>query len=296
MSRTFVVFFYLFLASYVSFAQSDDIVNHNLELVEITQLDRSYTTRFDLSGIVKVEDSVFVIADKSWNHYVYRIEFTDDHWELVDSTEFNLTDGDWEGVDFCPGQQFYLADESANRAYILNQQGHAVKIYDYLQDKWPNAWQDNAGFESLAIDCENQILYLAKERAPRFIFGLPLNGGEISETFNISEEFSNDFADMKFEKGFLYMLERSGNYVTKLNPKTKTVVARASYRPIGLDGPERLYEPTEYGMAEALLITETEIWVGLDNNGLEASNYAQQRFGLKGTSPAIIKFKRPAGF
>ncbi|MGI9545023.1 MAG: SdiA-regulated domain-containing protein [Cyclobacteriaceae bacterium] len=277
-------------------AQSSEVLSFDLELVGISQLDSSYTTRFDLSGIVKVEDSFYVVADKSWNNYVYRIEFSSRNWKLVDSTAFNLTQGDWEGIDFCPGQQFYLADESNNRAYILNEKGHAIKIYDYLQDQWPNSWQENAGFESLAIDCENQILYLAKERGPRFIFELPLNGGQISETFNFTEEYSNDFADMKFEKGHLYMLERNGNYVTKLDPKTKMVVARASYRPIGIEGPERLYEPSKYGMAEALLITDTEIWVGLDNNGLEASNYAQERFGLKGRNPAIIKFKRPPGF
>jgi hypothetical protein len=49
-------------------------------------------------------------------------------------------------------------------------------------------------------------------------------------------------------------------------------------------------------MAEALLLTSDEIWIGLDNNGLPFSDYAQKTYGLTGNSPVIIRFKRPAGF
>ena len=44
------------------------------------------------------------------------------------------------------------------------------------------------------------------------------------------------------------------------------------------------------------VILEDEIWIGLDNNYLEASEYAQKTYGLYGANPAIIKFKRPKGF
>ena len=93
--------------------------------------------------------------------------------------------------------------------------------------------------------------------------------GIIVNQFTIPEDESNDFSDMKYENGFLYMLERNGSCVS---------------------------EPSKYGMAEALLLTKDEIWIGIDNNGLEASKGAEDRFGIKGNQPSILRFKRPTGF
>ena len=58
----------------------------------------------------------------------------------------------------------------------------------------------------------------------------------------------------------------------------------------------KLYDNSKYGMAEALLLTNDYIWIGLDNNGLPFSKHAENTYGLSGTQPVIIGFKRPAGF
>ena len=49
-------------------------------------------------------------------------------------------------------------------------------------------------------------------------------------------------------------------------------------------------------MAEALLLTKDEIWIGLDNNGDEVTEHAKKTYQLQGREPVILKFKRPEGF
>jgi hypothetical protein len=74
---------------------------------------------------------------------------------------------------------------------------------------------------------------------------------------------------------------------------SRTVFVRAHYpQPAG---EQCLYDGNpEYGLAEALLLTDDQIWIGLDNNGKEAKGMlAGARVG---TDPVVLVCKRPAGF
>jgi uncharacterized protein YjiK len=269
-----------------------------LELKGVSQLDSSYTTRFDLSGMVAVKNNIYVIADKLDNRFIYEIEFDRTSWSIKEQLPVALEESvDFEAMDAC-NSCFYITNEFDNQAYKIDKKGKVEKVpVDYtaagINEK---EWKLNTGLESLALDCKNKVLYLAKEREPRYIMKIDLVTGKVLDQFNIAETESNDFADMKFENGYLYMLERNGNYIAKVDPATHAVVAKVSYRATCSAPEGKLYEPSEFGMAEALLLTKDEIWLGLDNNELEVSPSAASKYKMKGIQPIILKFKRPKGF
>ena len=269
-----------------------------LKLIDIKQLEESYKSRFDLSGIVKVLDKIYVVADKPYNNYIYEIKLNDNDWSIENTVEIGLLDQvDIEAIDHCNGN-FYFTNEHGNIIYEMDSTHKIRVVKPYYRGKNIDitSWKKNTGLESLAIDCKNSIIYAAKERQARFIYAVDLKYNNIISKFNIPETESSDFADMKYENGFIYLLERNGNYITKVDVKTEKVVAKVSYKNTCSNPEGKLYAPSKYGMAEALLLTENEIWIGLDNNGLTVSENATKKYGVKGAQPVILRFVRPAGF
>lgn len=276
-----------------------------LELISMAQLVPSYGQRFDLSGMVVVKGVIYVVADKVENPYIYTMEWKGKYWHLTDSIPIRFSNNlitersiiDLEAIDYHEGF-FYIANEADHTVLKVNMEGQ-VEMFPIKYEKFGEEtknWMRNASYEGLAIDPKRNIMYLAKERDPRFFYEVDLSTGLIWHKFNFPETESADMADIKFQDGFLYVLERNSNHVTKIDPKTREVVAKVSYRDVCSDPKGKLYGPTPYGMAETLHLNETEIWIGLDNNGLEVTELAKERFGLEGHHPVIIKFKRPKGF
>ena len=285
----------LFIFSYQLNAQSKYPA---LKLISIKQLEESYKSRFDLSGIVKTGKKIYVVADKSYNNYMYEIKMNDSNWSIENTIEIGLLDQvDIEAVDYC-NDNFYISNEHGNIIYKMDSTCKIRVVKPYYKGKNMDitSWKKNTGLESLAIDCEHSILYAAKERQARFIYAVDLKYNNIITKFSIPETESNDFADMKYENGFIYLLERNGNYITKVDVKTEKVVAKVSFKNICSSKEGKLYEPSKYGMAEALLLTDNEIWIGLDNNGLTVSENAAKKYHMKGNRPAILRFVRPKGF
>ena len=269
-----------------------------LELIEVSQMNNAQNNRFDLSGIAITAGNYYVVADKGWNNYIYEIAHQDNSWEVINTLPLGLTEPiDLEGLDFCNGS-FYLINENGNKVYTLDANREMRSVFIHYSGKGidPKTWKKNAGLEAIAVNCEDSILYLAKEREPRFLLEVDMKYGIIENQFTIPEIESNDFSDMKYEKGFLYMLERNGSCISKIDVRSKAVVNKVSYKYTSNMPAGKLYEPSKYGMAEALLLTENEIWIGIDNNGLKASKGAEDRFGLKGNQPSILRFRRPVGF
>ena len=269
-----------------------------LELIEVSQMNNAQNNRFDLSGIAIPAGNYYVVADKGWNNYIYEIAHRDNSWEVINTLPLGLTEPiDLEGLDFCNGS-FYLINENGNKVYTLDANREMRSVFIHYSGKGidPKTWKKNAGLEAIAVNCEDSILYLAKEREPRFLLEVDMKYGIIENQFTIPEIESNDFSDMKYEKGFLYMLERNGSCISKIDVRSKAVVNKVSYKYTSNMPAGKLYEPSKYGMAEALLLTENEIWIGIDNNGLKASKGAEDRFGLKGNQPSILRFRRPVGF
>lgn len=266
-----------------------------LKLVSYSQLYNTNGARFDLSGNVQVGEQFYINADGKDDSFIYEIKLINQKWHIVNKSPLHLDgDLDLEAVDYCNGL-FYLANEENGKVYTYPLSGKSQELPIDFGTETPGDW-GNAGWEGLAIDCQGNVLYLVKERQPRKVFKVNLATKGIEDTFNIPETESNDFADAKFEKGFLYLLERNGNFVTKVNPETHEVIQKVSYRQTCSHENGKLYAPSKYGMAESLLLTEDEIWIGLDNNGIPASDYATKKYGMIGDAPVILRFKRPTGF
>lgn len=276
--------------------------NHNgspeLQLIAIHQLSKSDTLNFDFSGIVNLGEKIIAIADKPWNTFLYSISIDDKYWYADSAFTISSTERlDLEAIDYCD-DKFYLANEYTGSISKIEPGSNQLSILpiNFEENQLaPHTWK-NAGWEGLAIDCPNQMMYIVKERQPRNIISVDMNTWTITDQFDIPQTESNDFSDTKYQNGHLYLLERNGNYITKLNLATKQVVQKYHYKHIASHPNGKLFEPEKYGMAEALLLLKDEIWIGLDNNGLEVSDHAKKTYGLSGNTPVILKFERPKGF
>lgn len=274
-----------------------------LELIKenpIKQLESSSLTRFDLSGICISNDSLYIVADKAWNKAIYKIETLGKKINISSEKEICISGKiDFEGID-ADDTNFYIINERKSEVYLKNKHSCSINI---LNIDWkqinikPKDWK-NKGLEGIALDKENQILYLIKERGSRKIFSYNLQTSEIKEPFKeLFDKKDGDFTDAKFENGKLYILERNASSILRIDVKTKESYS-VSIKNILNPQNKRLYETDnlEYGTAEALLLTKKEIWIGIDNNGEETSSYGQKLGLEKNNKPAIIVFKRPEKF
>lgn len=293
--KSYAVFF---LLGIFAFACSEKKETYPaLKLNGVYQLDSLYGLKFDLSGIVQINDSIYVVADKPWNKFLYGISFEDSSFMVDHKKNLRFSDKlDLEGIDHCNGTTF-LVNERLGKiySYATTDSLESIEInFDSLAMN-PQNW-GNSGWEGVAFDCSKNRLYLVKEREPRMIFVIDTEKWEIINHFNIPETESNDFSDAKFENGHLYLIERNGNYITKINPESQEVVAKFHFKNVASNSKGKLYGPTNFGMGEALLLTKDEIWVGLDNNGLKVTEFARKKYGMSGKSPVILKFERPIDF
>ncbi|MCC5927609.1 MAG: esterase-like activity of phytase family protein [Cyclobacteriaceae bacterium] len=270
-----------------------------LRLVKVMQLSNDYTLQFDLSGIVQNDQGDwYVIADKNWDRYMYRIDTAGNCWHITDKVPLPHTSAkiDFEAVDFCNGW-YYFSDEEDNSVWRFKENLWEEVTIPYEKiGVDPAQWKGNTGLEGLAVDCDNEILYLAKEREPRFIFSINLKNGEITQPFDIPQTHSNDFSDLKFENGYLYAIERNGNYIAKIDPIRRELIDKVSYRSTSTPEQGRLYAGAKYGMAEALLLLDDYIVIGLDNNGLPVADFAEELYDISGIHPVLLFFERPEGF
>ena len=273
-------------------SQAPDIVE--LEFNNIHVLT-DYPHEFDLSGIVKTGDKCYVINDKRWSKYAYEFQADGHRFYLVDSVDLGADPKtDLESLDYCEGFGIFFTDEDENIAYYSSHDGFSQVFFRKEQFDPELNWGSNKGLEGLAVDCENQVVYMAKEREPRFIISYDLKTSEIID-IKMKDPYG-DISDLKYQDGFLYILERNENIISKMDLSNREIVARVSYKSTCSHPGGKIYAGSKYGMAEALLLTPENIWIGLDNNGLAFSKYAEDTYGLKGNQPVIIGFKRPAGF
>lgn len=275
----------------------------NLELKNngIKQLALEKNTRFDLSGICKFKDKIYVVADKKQNNYIYKIDTSLNSFTIYPEKKLCPDRKiDFEGIDVYKGK-FFVINEWYDNVLMLTD---SCNLKD-INIKWDRAGIDvkdwgNKGLEGLAFDKDKGFLYLAKEREPRRIFKIDLKTGTITEPFiNVldNQTIGYDISDMKFENGFLYILERSSGTVIRINVENHETKSY-SYQHIVYKNGQRLFRNKfpQYGMAEALMLTKNEIWIALDNNGDPVSEYGKS-LGLKeGNNTVILIFKRPEGF
>ncbi len=219
---------------------------------------------------------------------------------------------DLEGIAACPGV-VYLANERTRQVLVVEELKRIkVAPIDFLAG-FPElfAGEANAGFEGIAADCAGDVLYVAKEREPRKILKVDIKTWKLLDAFDVKPsdragqkvihpftgdgllDIGPDFADLYFDGGFLYALERNTFEVAKIDPVKKEVVARVSY----YKTEKPLYESHEpFGLAEKLWMNSGDLWIGLDNNGSPTTHRAGKERKYEGEGGAFLIFKRPSGF
>lgn len=261
---------------------------------------------FNPSGLLRWKDSWLVVSDKKNFPNIYRLRPEDGGFVaepfLPLKPQEALGAQDLEGLAFCGGR-FLIPEEATGSIVEVDAQGAAsLRPIDFLEIHKergfaPALGTKGAGLEAVACE-ENGPVYVANERQYRMIYVLDPKTLRPVDFFDVPAGWSAprfigttpvypDFADLFFENGFLYALQRNDRLVLKIDPKTKALLA---VLPLKFDEKDYYDYAEPFGMAEGLALTKDRIYVLLDNN-------ATQRKGRLGDfSSLLLEFKRPPKF
>lgn len=290
---------------------------------------RFLTSALEISGAAMVAGKLRMVSDNKDDSFVYEVrEQADGRMKAVEGLNFRKLVGykiylkhlpndknnklkvnrqDFEGLAAC-GTTMYVIDERVRNVLKFRTDGGFERLQlTFAAVKGVYEGGENAGFEGVAVDCEKKIMYLAKERQPRFLLKIDMKKWKILEQTDVIDptvakplvrgvlDFGSvlDFSDLVFDRGFLFALSRNERDLLKIDPNTFKVVDRRSYA-IAENGLYKTGEP--FGIAEALVLTSEEIIVGLDNNQSPLTEGAMKKYGVSGNVGSFLYFKRPMGF
>ena len=280
----------------------------------------------EISGLLLKDNELLFVADKLSNRAIYKIRYENDRFFYKNYLDISKLQGhgsyfakallfkhggrivkspfDLEGITYC-NNDFYIANEQARHILKVNKRSiENIKIdFSSIFEKFGFPLEKistNAGFEGVTIDCKNQILYIAQERGPRAIIVVDLKTKEAIDIYQTEQEKENkhpDYADIHFENGFLYILERNFHRVLKVDPKTKKIVDTVTFGHTDSLHLREIYDTGEpYGLAEGLALSKKQIFIGIDNNKNKISKRAQDILGVKGNFSSLMIYTRPKGF
>jgi hypothetical protein len=276
----------------------------------------------EISGAAFIQGRLHVVADGPQDLGIYAVRQMGNRFELEAHLDVGALSGyrdyiaaldtdadvpakdrliDFEGLGSC-GRSIYLSNERA-RHILRVRAGKVERMPIDLHDfKEVLEGGSNAGFEGVAVDCAKGLMYVAKERSPRGILTVRMTDWKVlsmdqveplTASTGTAAGVAPDFSDLAFDKGHLYVLERSARQIAKVDPAGMRVVARFSYEP----AEHGLYDADpRFGLAEGLALSTDLVILGFDNNGAQLTPAASERFGVTGNPSAIIYFKRPRGF
>jgi hypothetical protein len=281
----------------------------------------------EISGLLLQDGQLLFVADKLSNRAIYKIIFENERFYYqnhIDLSKLTNHDSyfakallfrhagrivkspfDLEGISYCDNY-YYLVNEQTRHVLKINQKSLEQLPIDFFPIFKTfgydlNAIETNAGFEGIAIDCPNKIMYIAQEREPRAIIVVDMQTNTPVDIYQVGKTtigINPDYADLYFENGFLYILERNAYKILKVDPKLKTVVAEASFAKLGDVIPmSEIYETEKpFGMAEGLAMDKDRIYIAIDNNQSDITVKAQRAFGIKGKFSSLVIFTRPTNF
>lgn len=267
---------------------------------KIFRLEKPDDKRFDFSGMVRWNQTFYGLADKPWNTWLYGLSMQESEYFSVKESIPVVYDGkpDFEAVDRLDSC-FYVADERASKVVKVVVEKDKVTSAELglVWDTDVSGW-GNAGIEGLAVDNDENMIYIAKERDPARLFRVSIKENIVKEFFLEIDISDEDISDMKIENGFLYLLNRAKYRVLKFSLNTRKHLATFDYSGVLHAQNQKFYKGARYPMAEALLIDDKEIWIGLDNNGrtYNDKNPYVRDTGLEGNDPVLIRFIRPEQF
>ncbi|MCC7430583.1 SdiA-regulated domain-containing protein [bacterium] len=153
-----------------------------------------------------------VVSDKN-DSVVYRL---DTKGNLVDSILLSFDGQDFEGISFNQKTKgFFIADEGDSVVYVVDSLG---KKQTKISVPISVAYDLQSGFEGIAFDSQNDVLYLAKEKNPTLLLKLKTNGEIIWESQ--ASYGLEDFSDLFFSENKLYILSDKSSKLVILDLKT----------------------------------------------------------------------------
>lgn len=276
----------------------------------------------EFSGLTFSNGVFYGVGDNNDDYYIYKLELFNKRFvfkkeinlsklsgfkEYIESISKNKTI-DFEGISECDGS-FYLINERVRHVIKVDEHNFSKLNIDFPEDVLSGP--KNAGFEGIGIDCPHKILFIAKERNPRFLVKIDMNTlkvilyKDISLSNRAGQKIINsisgdglltispDFSGLAFYNENLYVIERNTYEIAKINPDTLKVLSRVSFF-FSLKNAYDTLEP--FGLAEALFITPKNIIIGTDNNKYPLSHFFEKQYGIKGNFPSLFFFSKPKNF
>ncbi len=233
-----------------------------LKLKQVLHLE-DYRGKFELSGFSTSDgNNIYAVTDN--NEEIFSISIFDSVWR-IQNTIYSVEKGkDLEGICNCGEEIYFINERPDNNAYeFANKSVKALTRKSMFLPDNNTAW-GNAGLEGIAINCNDNILYLAKERDMPALF--KFENGKIS-TLETNFSSDTDISDLVFFNNFLYILERKKHAITKLDDNGKFIIS-FSFRHITMKEDKQMYNgKQEHGSAEALMFIGKKIYIGMDPLG-----------------------------
>lgn len=276
--RNYHILFFLIAVHGTIDAQVVDNKN-KLKLVAIKQLgfSRNDFQRYDLSGIAHDgKGNLIAINDRSYK-ICKIVTDIDNQWKLEVKESVNQLVGrsDFEAITVNDGRVYIGSEKPPLLSEFKN--GNLIPLPINHQKVELLVERGNSGIEAIAFDSSGKRLYFADEagitigglyRNP-VIYSTLLNGSQsVIDTFHKYTE-TDDISDMVIYKSHLFVLKRFSCKIEKWRLSDKTLVESRSFKSLLFkDGLQRLYGGGSVGLAEALLIKDGKIFVGLDNGNM----------------------------
>ncbi len=304
--KSLIIIFMLFVCGNRLSAQTD---SSELRLKQIVQLRFETLTdyskfgeRFELSSLTRHRGEIVCVSDDIPS--VFKIDTNNWVIKSTDLLTIGEADMDFEAI-FSDSKNLYLAAETGYDAlYKITKNGKLKKIIS-VSEFLPVFDKTNSGVE--AADIDRKIFYFADEGTKGS--SNYIENGAVYQYRNKSAyklvETTGDITDLKLIKKndttFIYILGRNNSEIIRYNINTKQV-ERKSYQYIEKSPKyaQALFDTGKpYGMGEALLVTENEIWVGFDNGNerLRTDNQILNKYLKNKNSefpamPIILIFER----
>ena len=277
------IYFILLLILWVALCQNlaAGVIKYPpLNLVKVYPVDNSDS--LDLSGLDLCKGALYTVSDDK--NGIFRIEVKGKKATLMPFIElvdvplslFSSPNWDWEGISCDSSNGFYLVSEEIAGILKVSWNGkmHWVSGDLYNSGREAGFFQKkNAFVEGITSLPDNSIL-VAAEREPRGLIKLNLNSSpSVVRSIRVKPvpkpRFDNrnvDFSGLDTLNGALYTLERNAQMICKRDLKRFEVQDCRGFGWVENKKKYR-YKKMKYGHAEGLAVTESRIYIILDNNG-----------------------------
>lgn len=293
----------------------------------------------DLSGLSFFNDRLVVVSDLENDKYIYTIIFNEREVQVRPLFDLKAASGfysyhlknllfsflpwkkhlsiwDIEGITTCKNKVFLLNEELLD---VISYEEGVFKpvlrgLRSTIDDLLAKKQDDNddkemsstlSGLEGIAIDCERNILYLAKEREPRALFSYNLKNSKLS-LLN-TEDFpqlpkEQDFSSLHFEYPYLYVLARMDLKIYKYHVQKQMV---ADVYDLGfVNGLRKSWDlksiynkETQFSPIDGMTMDKNFVYLVVDQNNMNIKKEFQSDFKYlkmdQAASSLFIIYKRP---